>query len=123
VVPVQGVFEEYVTDILPHKYRLISGMTIAEGPEHAPAGGPKLRRQTVALLVFSRVIDQAALAAVARKTGMLTVLFAPDGNHRLALDGSPALPAALLRQVQALAAFVARYQTGDEAPPVVPAAV
>ena len=96
IVPVQGVFEEYLTDIRPRKYRLVSGMTIANPADRQP-GHPA---QTAAILVFSRMIDRALLGAVAKKTGMLPMLFSPDGRYRLGLTATLLTPDELLSKAQ-----------------------
>jgi PAS domain S-box-containing protein len=100
MVPVQGVFEEYLSDFRPRKYRLVSGMSIADParPQPLPAGTGQLR--IVAVLVFSRLIDRALLGAVAAQTGMAPELFSPDGSHRQHLDGAAVLPYSLVRAAQ-----------------------
>ena len=103
IVPVQGVFEEYLSDILPKKYRLVSGMTIAQPGDQGPGASPKSQRQIAAVLVFSQLIDQNALRAVAQKTGMSPVLLSPNGGRRIKLAGTPDLSDALLSATQAAA--------------------
>ncbi len=103
IVPVQGVFEEFLSDFQPRIYRLVSGMTIAGSPQRQPGNLGKGRRQTAAILVFSRLIDRDLLDAVAAKTGMAPVLFSPDGAHRLQFAGGPVIPDALARTAQTLA--------------------
>ena len=102
-VPVQGVFEEFLSDFRPLKYRLVSGMTIADPshPQPLPAGTGQ--RKTAAILVFSRLIDRAALGAVADKTGMAPELFSPDGSHRQHLAEAAVMPVQLVLAAQQLA--------------------
>jgi PAS domain S-box-containing protein len=103
LVPVQGVFEEYLTDFSPLKYRLVSGMSIAD-PDHPkppPPGSGQIR--IVAVLVFSRLIDHSLLGAVAASTGMAPELFSPDGRHRQYVAEAAVIPDALVRAAQGLA--------------------
>lgn len=103
MVPVQGVFEEYLSDFQPRSYRLVSGMSIADSarPQPPPAGAGQ--RRIVAILVFTRLIDREQLGAVAAQTGMTPELFSPDGSHRQHLGGTAIIPAPLLRAAQGLA--------------------
>lgn len=98
IVPVQGVFEEFLSDFMPRKYRLVSGMSIADSmaPQPRPSD-TRQQQQTAAILVFSRLIDRAALSAVASKTGMSPELFSPDGRHRQRLTAAAVIPDQLLR--------------------------
>ncbi|MEO7576126.1 MAG: response regulator [Massilia sp.] len=103
IVPVQGVFEEYQSDFIPPKYRLVTRLAIADPARTGDDGVRSGKRHTAATLVFSRLIDRAALDAVAAKTGLSPVLLSPDGRHRQRLDEAAVTPDALLRQAQDLA--------------------
>jgi len=103
VVPVQGVFEEYLSDFRPLRYRLVSGMSVADPTREQPRPAGTGQRQIVATLVFSRLIDSSALGAVAAKTGMAPELLSPDGSHRQHLGASAIMPDQLVRAARRLA--------------------
>lgn len=82
-VPIQGVSEVVATDAFAQSAtRFVSELAIAqpaEGHESALSGP---QASTVAVVVFQKLIDRAALGLVATKTGKMPALFSPDGRHR-----------------------------------------
>jgi PAS domain S-box-containing protein len=103
-IPVQGVSEEVAIDVAHSRTRFVSELAIAN-PAPAPANNPTSRpASTVAVVVFHKVIDRAALELVARQTGKLPVLFSIDGKHRQQLADTAT--AQDLWDVQALQAAV-----------------
>jgi PAS domain S-box-containing protein len=79
-VPVQGISEVVAIDVVAQgTTQFVSELAIAQ-----PATNDESGRQasTVAVVVFQKLIDRAALEEVATKTGTLPALFSPDGKHR-----------------------------------------
>jgi PAS domain S-box-containing protein len=88
-VPVQGVSENIATDAMAQPLlRFVSELAIAR-----PAAGhegtlPGRHASTVAVVVFQKLIDHAALQLTATTTGKLPALFSPDGKHRQLADAT-----------------------------------
>lgn len=82
-VPIEGVSEEVATDAFAQSAtRFVSELAIAQpaaSHESAPSGR---QASTVAVVVFQKLLDRAALELVATKTGKLPALFSPDGERR-----------------------------------------
>jgi hypothetical protein len=98
VVPLQGVTEEFLRDAAAQPLsRFVSELAIA-GKE-----APGRQGATLVTLVFRKLIDRAAMADLAAKTGKWPVLFSLDGSHQQQLAAFHHTPAALLRQAQAMA--------------------
>lgn len=92
-VPVQGVSEDVATDVVAHSItRFVSELAIArpgQTQQSAPGSRPPA---TVAVVVFHKLIDRAALELVAKKTGKLPALFSIDGRHRQQLTDLATAP-------------------------------
>lgn len=82
-VPIQGVSEDVATDaVVQPMTRFVSELAIAQPAESHEGALPGRQASTVAVVVFQKLIDRAALEEVATKTGKLPALFSPDGKHR-----------------------------------------
>ena len=103
-VPVQGVFEGHLSDFVQPVFRLVSALTIAEPTLEQGEIAVDRQRRTAAVLVFSKVIDRAALDGIASKTGKWPVLFSPDGRHQQRVTGANLIPESLLREAQTVGA-------------------
>ena len=111
-IPLQGVIEE---DWVRHPTVTRTGfelkvaknvleLTVANRAQNKEKGGaaPPSQPTTLAVLVFRKRIDQAALQEIADKTGKWPVLFSPDGKHQLRLTHAELTPKELLQKAQAL---------------------
>ncbi|MEO7496082.1 MAG: response regulator, partial [Massilia sp.] len=99
-VPVEGAFEQRLSDFIQPVFRLVSDLTIAEA-DGAREGGRAEPKSTVAMVVFDKRIDRAMLDALAARSGKLPLLLSPDGAHQLRLTAADLLPRALLRRALA----------------------
>jgi signal transduction histidine kinase len=81
-VPVQGVLEDVpVSGGNRLGTELVGDAGIPRDAMHASPTDTGERRQTVAVMVFRKVLDRSALQLVARHTGGWPALFSPDGRR------------------------------------------
>jgi PAS domain S-box-containing protein len=93
-VPVRGISEDVATDVVAHSTtRFVSELAIADPAESSLSAQSGRRASTVAVVVFQKLIDRAALGLVATKTGKLPALFSIDGKHRQQLSEVATVPA------------------------------
>jgi PAS domain S-box-containing protein len=82
-VPIQGVSEDVATDVVARsRTRFVSELAIAQPAQSHEGALAGRQASTVAVAVFQKLIDRAALEQVATKTGKLPALLSPDGRHR-----------------------------------------
>jgi PAS domain S-box-containing protein len=82
-IPVQGISEDIALEVVAgSKIRFVSDLAIARPTERRERLAAGAKPATVAVLVFQKLIDRAALEQVAAKTGKQPALFSPDGRHR-----------------------------------------
>ena len=94
-VPVQGVIKEYLTDAELVNVRIASNLAIAGLPAASADNLHFPQPAVLAVVVFRKLIDRAALEELARKTGSEPAIFSPDGVHRQQLAEADNGPAAL----------------------------
>jgi signal transduction histidine kinase len=81
-VPVQGVLEDVpVSRGNRVRTQLVAAVGIPRDAMRTSASDTGERRQTVAVVVFRKVLDRSALQTVARKTGNWPAFFSPDGHR------------------------------------------
>ena len=103
-VPLQGVIEEFLRDVaIQPMSRFVSELAVEDPERSNVPKASKRQPATFAVLVFRRLIDRSALAALAEKTGKWPVLFSPDGSHEQRLVDFHKTPKALLRRAQTIA--------------------
>ncbi len=98
-VPVQGYAEEARTDAPQPVAKFYSELSVAGKAAQArsPASGVAGRRpEILAVVVFRKFINRAALENVARITGKVPALLSPDGHHQQLLAEQFPIPADLL---------------------------
>jgi PAS domain S-box-containing protein len=96
-VPVQGYSEEARTDAPQPVAKFYSELSVAgERDEAGAARGVAGRRpEILAVVIFRKFIDRAALENVARITGKMPALLSPDGHHLQLLAKQFPMPADL----------------------------
>ena len=100
-VPVEGVIEEFLRDAtIQPLSRIVSELTIVDPARNNDKSASKRRPAMLAVLVFRKLIDRAALEALAAKTGKWPVLFSPDGSHQQRLINVHLTPKELLQKAQ-----------------------
>ena len=102
-IPLQGVVED---DWVQHPVvsRIVVELIVANRAQDKGESLviPPAQPKTLAVLVFRKRIDQAALQEIAGKTGKWPVLFSPDGRHQLRLTDADLTPKELLQKARAL---------------------
>ncbi len=102
-VPLQGAIEEFLRDVaMQPMSRFVSELAIANPVKNHGIGASNRRPATFAVLVFRKLIDRAALEALAAKTGKWPVLFSPDGSHQQRIADFHRTPEDLLQKAQAV---------------------
>jgi PAS domain S-box-containing protein len=102
-VPLQGVIDEFLRDVAMQPLsRFVSELRISDPARAAGDTVANRRPQTLAVLVFHKRIDHAALQERAAQTGKWPVLFSPDGHHQQRLVGNQRTPDDLLKKAQAV---------------------
>ena len=99
-VPLQGIVEELWSDLPMPMSRVVLGLAIAGAAQDQATS--QQRRETVAVLVFRKLIDRHVLDQLAAKTGKWPLLFSPDGSHRQRLTDVNLTSNELLRKAQAI---------------------
>jgi PAS domain S-box-containing protein len=102
-IPLQGVIDEFLRDVAMQPLsRFVSELRITDPAQAAGNAAPNRRPQTLAVLVFHKRIDRAALEERAAQTGKWPVLFSPDGRHQQRLVNDQRTPDDLLKKAQAV---------------------
>ena len=102
VVPLQGTVEEFLRDATSQPLsQFVSELTIVDPARNKDQDTSNRRPTTLAVLVFRKLIDRAALQELAAKTGKWPILLSPDGSHQQQLNNYRT-PKDLLRKTQAV---------------------